>query len=170
MRGMRGVDLTEDAPDICGPVSGCLWGQGDLPGMRQGSRASGGEQGGEEGKAMNKNKSRIICLCGSTRFTELMLIKQWELTKQGFVVLSWCALPDSYFKGEPKSHVGDEEGVKKIVDEVHMRKIDLADEVFVLNVGGYMGESTRNEIMYAQKMGKSIKYLEQKGFEGGEDD
>lgn len=110
-------------------------------------------------------KAKIICLCGSTRFTEQMLIKQWELTKQGFIVVSWCALPDSYFKGEPKSHIGDVEGVKEIVDEVHMRKIDLADEVFVLNVGGYIGESTRNEIMYAKKIGRPIKFLEQKGLE-----
>jgi len=109
--------------------------------------------------------SKVICLCGSTRFTEYMLIYQWELTKQGFVVLSWCALPDSYFQGEPKSHVGDQEGVKEIVDEVHMRKIDLADEIHILNIGGYIGESTRNEIMYAKKMGKSIKFLEQKGME-----
>lgn len=110
-------------------------------------------------------KPNIICLCGSTRFTELMLIKQWELTKQGFIVLSWCALPDSYFKGEDKHHIGDQEGVKEVVDEVHFRKIDLADEVFVLNVGGYIGESTRNEIMYAKKIGKRIKFLEQKGLE-----
>ena len=95
-----------------------------------------------------------------------MLIKQWELTKQGFIVLSWCALPDSYFQGEDKAHIGDQEGVKEIVDEVHLRKIDLADEIFVLNVGGYIGESTRNEILYAKKIGKRIKFLEQKGFEG----
>lgn len=113
-----------------------------------------------------KMKPTIICLCGSTRFTELMLIKQWELTKQGFIVLSWCALPDSYFQGDDKAHIGDQEGVKEIVDEVHLRKIDLADEVFILNVGGYIGESTRKEIEYAKRTGKRIKFLEQKGFEG----
>ena len=103
---------------------------------------------------------KIICLCGSTRFTEQMLIKQWELTKQGYIVLSWCALPDSYFKGDDKTHIGDQEGVKEIVDEVHLRKIDLADEVFVINVGGYIGESTRREINYAKTKGKPVKYLE----------
>ena len=103
---------------------------------------------------------KIICLCGSTRFTEQMLIKQWELTKQGHVVLSWCALPDSYFQGEDKAHIGDQEGVKEIADEVHLRKIDLADEVLILNVGGYIGESTQNELNYARKKGKIILYLE----------
>ena len=106
------------------------------------------------------DKPKIICLCGSTRFTDQMLIKQWELTKRGFIVLTWCALPESYFSGEDKAHIGDQEEVKEIVDEVHKRKIDLADEVFILNVGGYIGESTRNELEYAQKGGKKIRFLE----------
>lgn len=106
------------------------------------------------------NGAKVITLCGSTRFTEEMLVKQWELTKQGNVVLSWCALPASYFQGEDKIHIGDQEGVKEIVDEVHFRKIDLSDEVLVINIGGYIGESTRNEINYATKQGKLIKYLE----------
>jgi len=105
-------------------------------------------------------KPTIICLCGSTRFTDIMLVHQWEFTKQGFIVLSWCALPDWYFQGEDKSHIGDQEGVKEIVDEVHLRKIDLADEVFVLNVDGYIGESTRNEIEYAEKTNTPVRYLE----------
>ena len=102
----------------------------------------------------------IICLCGSTRFTPEMLVIQWELTKKGHVVLSWCALPDSYFEGKDKTHIGDQEGVKEIVDEVHKRKIDLADEVWILNIDGYIGESTRSEMEYAEKHGKSIHFLE----------
>jgi hypothetical protein len=90
-----------------------------------------------------------------------MLVHQWELTKKGFIVLSWCALPDWYFKGEDKNHIGDQEGVKEIVDEVHLRKIDLADEVFILNVNGYIGESTRNELEYAKRKGKKIRFLEE---------
>lgn len=105
-------------------------------------------------------RPKIVCLCGSTRFTEEMLVKQWEFTKKGYIVLSWCALPDWYFQGEDKYHIGDQEGVKKLVDEVHLRKIDLADEVFVINVDGYIGESTRNEINYSLKTGKPIEYLE----------
>ena len=103
---------------------------------------------------------KIVCLCGSTRFTKEMLIKQWELTKQGFIVLSWCALPDDYCKGDDKAHIGDQEDVKELVDEVHKRKIDLADEVLVLNIGGYIGDSTRSEIDYAETHGKVVQYLE----------
>ena len=104
-------------------------------------------------------RPKIICLCGSTRFTKQMLIVQWELTKMGNIVLSWCALPDSYFKDDDKFHVGDKEGVKKIVDEIHKRKIDLSDEIFVINVNRYIGESTKSEIEYARKLKKPIKYL-----------
>ena len=105
----------------------------------------------------------IICLCGSTRFTDQMLIKQWELTKKGHVVLTWCVLPESYFKGDDKTHIGDQEGVKEIVDEVHKRKIDLADEVYVINIGGYIGDSTKSEIEYAIAHGKKVVYMEGEG-------
>jgi len=107
------------------------------------------------------NGAKVICLCGSTRFTEEMLVTQWNFTKQGHVVLSWCALPDTYMKvyGD-KAHVGDKEGVKDLVDWVHKRKIDLADEVFVLNIGGYIGESTKSEVIYAREHGKVVRFLE----------
>lgn len=113
---------------------------------------------------MNTRTYKIICLCGSTRFTDEMLVKQWELTKMGHVVLSWCAVPDWYFKGP---HVGDAEGVKEVVDEVHKRKIDLADEVLVINIGGYIGESTRSEIEYALKIGKPVNFMEESALKEG---
>jgi len=111
----------------------------------------------EVGRA--KDAPKIICLCGSTRFTDIMLVKQWELTKQGHIVLSWCALPDWYFDGTPRTHIADQEGVKEIVDRVHLRKIDVADEVLVINKDYYIGESTTNEIEYAKSIGKPVKYL-----------
>jgi hypothetical protein len=97
-------------------------------------------------------------MCGSTRFTDEMLLKQWQMTKKGHIVLSWCALPSSYLFQGP--HVGDVEGVKELIDEVHKRKIDLADEVFVVNVGGYVGDSTKSEIEYAMLHNKPIDWLE----------
>lgn len=61
-------------------------------------------------------------------------------------------------------HSGDEEvwteGTKAMLDDMHKRKIDMADEIFVVNVGGYIGESTRSEIAYAESLGKGIRYLE----------
>lgn len=111
-------------------------------------------------------KPKVICLCGSTRFTEQMLVKQWELTKQGNIVLSWCALPESYFKGADKSHIGDQERVKEIVDEVHKRKIDLSDEILVINIGDYIGDSTKSEIKYAIDHNKPVKWLENHSEQG----
>jgi len=104
-------------------------------------------------------KPKIITLCGSTRFTDEMLVKQWELTKQGFIVLSWCALPSWYFAGSDKTHIGDQEGVREVVNEVHKRKIDISDEILVINIHGYIGEDTKSEILYAEGRGKIVKYL-----------
>ncbi|KKL27558.1 hypothetical protein LCGC14_2383980 [marine sediment metagenome] len=101
----------------------------------------------------------IICLCGSTRFTSEMLVIQWELTKQGHIVLSWCALPENYPRGKDRNHIGDQENVKTIVDAVHFKKIELADEIQVINVNNYIGESTTNEIKHANKLNKPVKYL-----------
>ncbi len=65
---------------------------------------------------------------------------------------------------ETINHSGDEEvwkpGTKEMLDDMHLRKIDMADEIFVINVGGYIGESTKREIAYAEKTGKKVNYLE----------
>ena len=97
---------------------------------------------------------KIITLCGSTRFKEEFLQAQKELTLQGNIVISVGLF----------GHSGDEEvwndGVKEMLDDMHLRKIDMADEIFVVNVGGYIGESTRREIAYADAHGKKVNYLE----------
>lgn len=61
-------------------------------------------------------------------------------------------------------HSGDDDvwkpGVKEMLDDMHLRKIDMADEIFVINVGGYIGESTKREIAYTEQKGKKVNYLE----------
>lgn len=104
-------------------------------------------------------RPRIICLCGSTRFIDLFAVKTWELELEGHIVLGCTLLPDWYCQGV-RHHFAEYEGVKEQRDEHHLRKIDLADEVLVLNSGGYIGESTRREIEYATETGKPITYLE----------
>jgi hypothetical protein len=105
------------------------------------------------------NKPKIVCFCGSTRFAEWFMIKRWELEKQGIITLGINILPDNYF-AEGNSHGAEQDGVKHILDELHKRKIDISDEVFILNVRGYIGESTRAELNYALENGKPVKYLE----------
>ena len=110
---------------------------------------------------MNLDEMAIITLCGSTRFSNEMLIKQWELTKKGHVVLSWCVLPDSYFTDDPENkytNVAEKENVQKIVDADHKIKIDRSDEILVINKDDYIGESTKSEIIYAINNGKRVKY------------
>lgn len=104
------------------------------------------------------DKPKIICLCGSTRFIEVFAVQTWELERKGFIVLG-CTLLPKWYCGAP-DHFGEATGTKAQCDELHLRKIDLADEVLVLNVDGYIGESTRNEIHYATLQGKPVKYLE----------
>lgn len=102
-------------------------------------------------------KYPVITLCGSTRFKEQFLEVQKRLTLEGNIVISVGLF----------GHSGDEEvwtaGTKEMLDDMHKRKIDLADAIYVINVGRYIGESTRSEIEYARKMGKGIRYLESVG-------
>lgn len=104
-------------------------------------------------------KPKIVCFCGSTRFAQWFMVERWKLEKQGIITLGINILPDGYFACE-NHHGAEQEGVKHILDELHLRKIDLADEVVILNVDGYIGESTRRELEYAKAVGKPIKYLE----------
>jgi len=101
----------------------------------------------------------IVCLCGSTRFWETFRDIGLKLTMEGKIVLSIgiCA-PDSMVLAHPDTAEGKEQ--KNRLDELHKRKIDLADEVLILNVGGYIGDSTRSEWQHAVKTGKTIRFLE----------
>ena len=97
---------------------------------------------------------KVITLCGSTRFKDAFLEAQKRLTLEGNIVNSVGLF----------GHSGDEEvwapGTKEMLDDMHKRKIDMADEIFVINVGGYIGASTQSEIEYAMVVGKPVRYLE----------
>ena len=107
------------------------------------------------------DKPRVITLCGSTRFIEHFAVMAWELEKQGAIVLGLHYLPPSYFDGKVvENHLAEHESVAEHFDNLHLRKIDLSDSVYVLNVNSYIGDSTKREIEYAKKNGKPISYLE----------
>ena len=99
-------------------------------------------------------KYKVTTLCGSTRFKEQFLEVQKRLTLEGRIIISVGLF----------GHSGDDEvwtaGTKEMLDDMHKRKIDMADGIFVINVGGYIGSSTRSEIAYAKLHGKTIEYLE----------
>jgi hypothetical protein len=106
-------------------------------------------------------KYRVITLCGSTRFKDAFLEAQKRLTLEGNIVLTVGLFGHS---GDNEVWEGMSEDTKTktklMLDDMHKRKIDMSDEIFVINVGSYIGESTRSEIEYALKTGKAVKYLE----------
>ena len=104
---------------------------------------------------------KIITLCGSTKFKDEFLKVQKDLTLKGNIVISV-----GLFGHSDDSEVWEnmDEGpltkTKEMLDDMHKRKIDLADEIFVINVGCYIGESTKSEIEYTKATGKKVNYLE----------
>ncbi len=105
------------------------------------------------------NKPTIVCLCGSTRFMGAWKTAAAAEALAGKIVLSVQIITTSARKGTGLGeHISQE--TKAMLDALHLRKIDLADEVLILNVGGYIGESTGKELAYAREHGKGIRFLE----------
>ena len=104
---------------------------------------------------------KVITLCGSTRFKDEFMKAQRDLTLKGNIVISVGLFGHA---GDAEVWESMDEGTytktKLMLDDMHKRKIDMADEIFVINVNGYIGESTKSEIEYAKKTGKVINYLE----------
>ena len=96
-------------------------------------------------------KYKVITLCGSTRFKDDFERINKELTLAGYVVISVGCF----------GHAGDTftEEQKVMLDDIHKQKIDMADEIFVINKDHYIGASTRSEIEYAILHDKPVKYM-----------
>lgn len=99
------------------------------------------------------NKYNVITLCGSIKFKEEFEKIQEELTLAGNIVLT-----PNFFHSVKKKEINNE--IKNMLDEMHKQKIDMSDEIYVINVGEYIGESTKSEIEYAKTKNKKISYLE----------
>ena len=103
---------------------------------------------------------KVITLCGSTRFKDEFMKVQKDLTLKGYIVISVGLFGHS---GDNEVWENMDEGTltktKEMLDDMHKRKIDMADEIFVINVNGYIGDSTKSEIEYAIAHGKKINYL-----------
>ena len=108
-----------------------------------------------------QEKYPVITLCGSTRFKDEFMNAQKRLTLEGNIVISVGLFGHS---GDQEVWENMDEGTltktKDMLDDMHTRKIDMADSIYVINVGGYIGDSTRSEIEYAKKHGKEVQYLE----------
>lgn len=105
-------------------------------------------------------KPKIVCLCGSSRFVDIMAVVAWLLERdEGKIAMGLHLLPQ-WYPDAPEHHLAEAEGVADQMDELHLRKIDLADEIYVINWSGYIGESTAKEISYAEEIGKPIRYIQ----------
>lgn len=110
----------------------------------------------QAGWVREEDRPKVICYCGSIRVAKEVFQKaEYDCLMRGEIALLPCCM----FVDIQREYGADSE-YKKKADEQHKRKIDMCDEVFILNVGGYIGDSTRSEIEYATLIGKPIKYLE----------
>lgn len=98
-------------------------------------------------------KYKVITLCGSARFKDDFMKVQKRLSLEGNIVLSL-----SFFDLDDGEVLTKEK--KDLLDDIHKRKIDMSDEIFVINKGGYIGENTRSEIEYAKMTNKKVNYME----------
>lgn len=98
------------------------------------------------------DKPKIICYCGSSKFIEEFKMIEYESVVNGFIAL----LPTFMYEKTLYTPTLD---YRNKADQLHLRKIDICDEVVVINVNGYFGPSTRNEIEYALSIGKPIRFL-----------
>ena len=102
---------------------------------------------------MDNRKYNIITLCGSIKFKDQFIKVKEKLTLEGNIVLT-----PNFFNNIKKEEI--DEGTKKMLDEMHRQKMDMSDEIYIINFEGYIGESTKAEIEYAKTKGKKISYLE----------
>lgn len=108
-----------------------------------------------------RSRPRVVCLCGSTRFLDAFDDASHQQTLAGNIVLSVATTrtrDKDLFAGRSEE---EQVALRDQLATLHRAKIDLADEILVINVGGYIGPSTRSEIEYADGAGKIVNYLEQ---------
>ena len=104
--------------------------------------------------------TKLITLCGSSKYTDIMAVCAWLIERDEQAnTMGLHLLPEWYCKGEIPHHLAEHENVAGQMDELHLRKIDISDEVFVVNYDYYIGESTTREIEYAKKAGKPVRWF-----------
>lgn len=109
-----------------------------------------------------ETRPKIVTLCGSSRFPDAFHLANLHFSLQGCIVISLGAFGHADQPGGSRFLLSDGDETtreKQAIDQLHLRKIDLADEIFVINVGGYVGSSTQREIAYARSLNKPVKWM-----------
>ncbi len=104
------------------------------------------------------NKPKIVVLCGSSRFVDIMAVCAWLIERDEQAIVMGLHLLPSWYPCLP-DHQAEAEGVAEAMDKLHLKKINLADEIFVVNYRDYIGSSTKNEIEYAKRGSKIIRWF-----------
>jgi len=114
-------------------------------------------------------KTKIITLCGSSYYCQIMAVCAWLIEKEeNAISMGLHLLPDWYFHKKPiDDHLAEHEGVANQMDALHLKKIDISDEIFVVDYDNYIGNSTKREIEHATKKKKQIRWFT-KDYIGGE--
>lgn len=149
------VALHEGLCGRCGVVYYGSLAVGDPLGVAAGMRTKMIDNTVDPGPLQEPCIPRVVTLCGSTKFLEAFRHANLVETLAGRIVLSVGCFTHS------DAQLNIDQDTKEMLDELHKRKIDISDEILVLNVGGYVGESTRSEIEYAQRTGKIVRWLEE---------
>jgi len=121
----------------------------------QGNQVARGKKDG----FMEREKPKVIVLCGSSRFLDIMAVCGWILERDENAMVMGLHLLPEWYPDCPPDHLAEHEGCAKEMDELHLRKIDMADEVFVVNFNKYIGDSTLREIRYAKAKGRPVRWF-----------
>ena len=104
-------------------------------------------------------QTKIVTLCGSSQYTDVMAVCAWLIEKHENAIAMGLHLLPVWYPDCPPDHLAEHEGVADQMDALHLQKIDISDEIFVVNYDDYIGESTAKEIAHAIKTGKPVRYL-----------
>ncbi len=104
-------------------------------------------------------KPKIVVMCGSSRFCDIMAVAKWLIERDELAITMGLHLLPVWYPDCPDHHLAEHECCNLAMDELHLRKIDLADEVFVVNFDGYIGDSTKREISYAESKSVKVRYF-----------
>lgn len=105
-------------------------------------------------------KPKIVTLCGSSRFVDVMAVCAWLIERDEKAITMGLHLLPGWYSAKPiPNHLAEHEGVANNMDSLHLRKIDIADEIFVVNYEDYIGNSTANEVTYAVENNKKIRWF-----------
>lgn len=105
------------------------------------------------------DRIKIVTLCGSSRYVDIMAVCAWQIEKTEHAATMGLHLLPLWYPDCPEHHLAEKEGIAEQMDALHLRKIDMSDEVFVVDFMGYIGSSTANEIRHAEAIGKPVRYF-----------